>query len=356
MNARTSLLLSTPLLLFLGSSRAPVDEITFGPEAGSSVTKTFETKTSLDLDDFTAVVDGQNVGDMIGSFEISVESTNTIQVTDTYDAVEGSEVAKLTRSFEELTGDAVVSIESPMMEPQEQTTSTSSDLAGLEVVFERGEDGVEVSFADGSDGDEELLDGLEMDMDLRFLLPEGSVDEGDTWSVNLAAFKQLVMPGGDLSFNAEGAEDMEGMEDMIEEIQGQFSDEFENLLDGTCEAVYKGMREEDGVSLAEIAFEIELSSAADLTELIDQVIQMAQDETGEEIPLVFDQADLNVDGSAEGTLLWNVAAGRAQSLDLTSSGSFAIDLALSVDAADESHSGEISLEFSIGTEHSVEFE
>lgn len=354
MNARLRLLTTTPLLLFLGSSIAPRDEIAFGPEPGSSLTKTFETSASFDLDDFSAVIDGQNMSDMIGSFEVAVESTGTVQVTDTYDSIENGEIGKLTRTFEDLGGDSTVTIDS-QMGSQEQTTSVESDLEGLTVVFTKGEDGYDVAYAEGSDGDEDLLEGLEAELDLRFLLPEGSVDEGDSWTVELGGFKQLLTPGGNLSLAPEG-QDLGEMKDLVAEIQSQFSDDVQDLLDGEATCTFKGMREEDGVSLAEIQVEVEMSSAADLVDMIDQVLEMVGEEMGEDIPVSFDQADLNADAKAEGTLLWNVAAGHARSLDLSASGSFAFDLAMSVDAEGESHSGEISLEFSGSTENSVVFE
>ena len=151
------LVLAGPLATPLGGAR---DDVAFAPDAGTVLTKTFAAKSDFDLDDFTAIMDGQDFGSMmLGDLELTMGGETSVTVTDEYEGVEDGAPTRLQRSFDTIESDFSMSVSSGMG-GDDQDMSSSSDLEGRTVVFEREEDGYAVSFAEDN-GDEELLEGLE---------------------------------------------------------------------------------------------------------------------------------------------------------------------------------------------------
>src|SRR5690606_23411492 len=59
------------------------DRLAFAPENGTSVSRSFETRFTLDLEDMTLELDGQDMTAMMGGLpEMSVTNTTTVSVTD----------------------------------------------------------------------------------------------------------------------------------------------------------------------------------------------------------------------------------------------------------------------------------
>ncbi len=335
-------LLAGPALLALST---PSDGPSFGPEAGSEVTKTFSSEMEFDLDDFSVVVNGQDIGAMLGDIQVNLFAQNAITVTDVYGKFADGRLQRLERTYEDLGGSFNMSFVGDMgSESQDQTSS--SLLEGSTVVFEWNADdeAYDVSFEDG-DGDDELLEGLEQDMDLRFLLPPGPVSEGDTWEVEVEALQALIAPGGNLSLLPEDT-DMEQMSQFEELFGDRIEQDFADMFDGSCTCTYKGSHEVDGVKVGEIGIVIQVGGSADFSDLIMDFMSQLGDEFGEMPDLSFDTADLTFDYEGEGTLLWNLAAGRAQAMDISGDVDFAMDLAVSVEAEGQSFSSEVTVEIS----------
>ena len=352
-HARPSLAL-IPLAAF---AVAPtVGEVAFHPEEGSTLTKTFTVTTDMELEDLSAVVDGQDVGAMMGSMEVNVSFEMLARVTDTYHALAEARPSKLERSFDELQSNIVFDV-STDFGGEEQEMPLSSELEGTTVVFTWSEeDGeYEVAFAD-DEGDDELLEGLEEDMDLRALLPSSEVEVDDTWTVSLEDLTSLAGPGGALKFDSDELSDEDFDSAMFEEM---FAERFEQMFmegfDGSCVCTYKGEREEDGAKLAEIDVELQVAGAVDMSEMIVEVIETMAAEQGEDVPPIdIEVADLNIDVEGTGTLFWNTAEGRVQSLNMSNDLIMGIDLALGIDADGESHSAEVSAEMSGSYRYQVE--
>ena len=338
---------------------APLDEPAFRPEVGSTLTKAFEIGANFELDDFSAVVDGQDFGAMLGSFSMSVETTTSISVTDEYAAVEDGRPTRLLRTYDTILADTMMSF-SMDFGGEEQELSSSSELEGSTVVFTWNEDEGEydVAFAD-EEGDSDLLDGLREEMDLRFFLPPGEVSEDETWEVDVKELIALATPGGDLSLLPDD-QDMPDFEDFefFEDIFGDdLLDQFEDLFEGSCECTYQGSRDEEGVRVAEIAVELEIASAADLSDLLIEILDAITERVGaDEIPIDVEIADLNLDLEGQGVLLWDLEAGQLHSFELTSDVVFAIDLGVSVEEDGTSHFAELSVEMSGSVEHLIEAE
>jgi len=333
--------------LTLGGGEA----IAFHPEAGSTVTKSFTTGGEYELDDLSLIVNGEDMGGMLGQFEMSMKALNKVEVTDAYKAVADGRPTELLRTFDALSGSMHMDISAAGASNMPDMES-SSPLEGKTVAFkwnpEKSE--YERSFHE-SEGEAKLLEELEEDMDLRIFLPDAEVAADATWTVELDKILCLVMPGGNLSLAPHDMPD-DGSLDKFKEIFGNFGEEFGELLEGECKCTFKGARDENGVRVAEIAIALDAAATVDLTEMLNKVIQAAIEESGagEMVQFTLDTADLNLDFEGEGTLLWNLKAGRMQSFQLAGDATIEMDLAVGVEAQGQSQNVDASLKLT-GTMH-----
>lgn len=332
------------------------EKLAFEPPAGATLTKSFTSTSDLELDDLSLLVSGQDIGEMIGEVSFSMDQETRIEVTDTYKASEGGRPTELLRTFDALEAEVHMEVTpNPGMEMPDVTSS--SELEGKTVLFRWNaeEEDYDLSFPEG-EGDEDLLEGLEEDMDLRVFLPSTEIKEGGTWTVELRQLDAILMPGGDLRLMPEDLEvDREAMEKFSELFKG-FAEQYADLLEGECTCTFKGMREEEGVPVAEVAIELEVAATLDLTEPLSQLIRTSIEESGAggEVQFSFDSADLNVDFEGSGTLLWNPGSGLVHSFQIGGDVTFGLDLAVSIEAAGESQDVDASLEMSGSMEHKLE--
>lgn len=322
------------------------DTLAFHPAADASLSKVFATTSEFALDSASVVVDGQDVGAMLGQIEFGLETSSNYEVTDLYKAVAGGRPVELLRTFDVLESTATVSMSQA---PEMPELTSASELEGKTVLFRWNaeKDEYERSFHESS-GDEELLEDLEEDMDLRFLLPAEEVEVDGTWNVELEALLAITMPGGNLHLMPEGEHaDPEAME-MFEGFMDSFGTTFGDLLEGQCVCTFKGVREEAGTRVGEVEIALEITGSMDLRELLNQLIESAMAEAPAEIDVDVDigTADLSLDYEGAGTLLWNLEAGRLHSFSLDGEVSFAVKLAASIDAMGENHSIDAALEMS----------
>jgi len=336
------------LALAIGPPRARVD---FGPEEGLTLTKTFSNVSNMTLEDFSLTVDGNDMGAMMGSFELDVEVTSDYVVTDEYVAIVDGRPTKLRRTF-----DAIEAVQSTQFQgggmSDGQDTESSSDLVGTTVVFEWDEDTEEygVEF-DGESAEERLLEGLAMDMDLLFAMPGREVEEGDSWDIDLVELRHIMMPGGNLHLTSDDASaaDMAEIEEMMSDVMSGLVEDFKDLLEGEATATFTGMREEDGVELAVIELSIDVSIASDVSEIAEEIIARLTEEMGDQLPIDFsiDLFDVEAEATAEGELLWNVTAGHLHSLDLPSEYVFALDIEVEAEAEGQGQSIAAFVEMSV---------
>jgi hypothetical protein len=276
--------------------------------------------------------------------DMAMEST--VGVTDTYDSISRGKPTKLTRTFDEISTEMDISmVVDAMGQVQEEnpTGSGSSDLEGETVVFtwDADDDEYVVSFPE-DEGDDDLLENLVEDMDLRALLPKGEVSEGDSWDVDLVALVDILGPGGDLKldFNMDGQEVSGGPPP---EMMVNFREMMGDMLEGEATATFAGMTEVDGARLAVIEIEIEIDTAKDMSELIMELM-------GEELPegmdFNLDRVDVEFAYEASGQCLWNVAGGHAHSLSLEGEAVIAMDMEINMDFGGQSMAMEMSMEMS----------
>lgn len=265
--------------------------LSFDPVADQTLTKTFEQEHTMTLEDVVVTIMGQEL-ELDGAPESVIESSERIVLVDTYGAVEDGRVARLSRTFETLERERTTTNEG-----EDEFFEESSELEGVVVAF-RWEDGEYVAAfgEDFEDEDEDLLEGLWFDADLSGFLPEGEVEEGDTWEPDYQVWRQLNEPGGDLTFLDEDGES----------TRDELDEELEDNLEGTVECEFTGIREEDEGRVAVIEVTVE-------TEAEGSVVEDLTDEAqadGAEVSSVTNTRTVTIETETEGELLWLIEEGR----------------------------------------------
>ena len=341
-----------PLILapaFLAFS-ARGDDVAFGPAEGTTLSKRIENAYDITLDDMVMVMGGQEMDASMMGMEMSTSTRMVVAVTDKYVKVGDGRTTRLERTFDEANSNTSVSTSS-MMGEQDIETPASSALEGLTVVFswDAEEGAYRAEFAEGSDGDEDLLEGLIEDLDLDELLPGQEVSEGDTWEIEAGALRPAFVPGGSISIEPEDMDEMMGgmgggpqpsQDKMLGDIEGEVTGE------------YKGMRDEDGTRVAVIALTVDVSSSRDLTELMEDM--MDNIDTGEmEMEMEMQAFDMEFMFEGEGELLWNSETGLIHSLSLTGEVTQIIDMEMNLNVMGQEQA--VEQEMTMSGSHTLSF-
>lgn len=320
--------LLVPALLAM---RPVADQLSFSPEEGSTLSKSFELTISLALDDAMMLVDGQDMAEMILAQEPGVDATVLMTIQDTYEEMGEGRPTKLLRTFEQASYEYDTGSDSG--------SESMEDIEGVSVRFTWSdeEERYVAEFAEDSEADEEVLQSLGEDMDLRALLPYDEVEVGDTWDVELVG--NVLMPGVDLTSSWDSGEIPPEAEPVIAFIEGEMDNMVESMI-VSCE--YTGTRDEDGVQVGVVAITQECTYSVSLADLIAEMAGLA----GAEVEVDVEYADVEFELAGEGELLWNLAGGHVSSFTLESDLAFFIDVAASADAGGQVFEQEISVEFS----------
>jgi hypothetical protein len=330
-------LLLVPLSVAVGSGGERVD---YSPEEGTTLSKKVEIESNVSLEEISATMDGQDMSSMIGSMEMTLQTTQTVAVNDRYVSVGDGRPARLERTFDEISSKTHVSMSNPMAGEMDTDMPGSSELEGLSVVFTWNEDegDYDVAFAEGTEGDEELLEDLAENMDLREFLPEAEVAVGDTWEIPADAARAAMAPGGSLKIVPEEQDDsMSGMG-----LDNMSQDEMLGELAGEIVAEFTGIREEGEKKVAAIKLKFDVSSANDLSEKMSEM----QSEMPEGMPKMEVQSfDVELEFEGEGELLWNLDQGLFHSLNISGDVGMVMDIAMSFEIEGDSKSIEQTMNF-----------
>lgn len=284
----------------LVASAPLASDLYYQPADGTTLERTGTLSFVVDLDDFEANMMGQTMdpedmgGDMSDmSGEVELEFTVIDEVVK---ATRGRSL-ELVREFSEFLVDGE--------EPDE-----GDDEGPEKVKFtwneESGEYDKKVLDEDADEEKEGMLPIFLEDMDLRMFLPEGDVEEGDTWNVPMGAqgMVGLFMPGvsvdgmGELILAKASEEEPQAgemMRSFIAPIQEQLGD-LEMLV------TYAGETELDGAKVAQLDMAMELAIDLDLSDTIQEAIEAS----GEEVPPMDLTVNLSISASSEGPMFWSL--------------------------------------------------
>ena len=185
------------LALLAGHVYAPLGEtLAFAPEKGSRLTKTFERELEVQLKEWDGEIELNGTIHVWPLDEMSCTESQRVVLQDEYLEIERERPRRLRRSFTELSGKLSGSTEGWINE------KGHGMLEGAIVLFTLDEkESVYIPAFESSDGlDEELLEGLEEDTDLRSFLPNGEVSVGDEWDVEPGLLRLLCEPGGSIAY------------------------------------------------------------------------------------------------------------------------------------------------------------
>jgi hypothetical protein len=349
--AVAALAVCAPLLL---ASAPALDDLSFAPARGSAVSKTFTNVFQFSMDDMTMLMNGEE-NPMMPTMEMEMTISSEVQVEDTYGDVEGGRVQRLTRRYERIGQDIEVDTVTESMGQTERDSVSgtgTSELEGRDVVFtwDAAAGAHATAFAEGTQADEALLEGLVEDMSLRCLLPRGPVAVGDEWEIPLESLVDVLAPGGDLHFDIEmdGQAAMQGPDPtMMADMREMFGD----MLEGEALGRYAGTREVDGARLAVIEVAIELDTSKDMSELLEQMMGETAPETRE---MSLDRVDVEFALKSKGELLWDLDRHHVHSLQLEGESAIAMDMVVSMDFGGNAMTLEMSMEMSGTVSNSVE--
>lgn len=342
--------LAAPAVLALAR---PSDEVAFAPAEGLRLTKSFNLNVTSTIDDMEMIVNGSE--QEAPPMEVETVQSFAITVTDHYVKTEGGRATKLERTFDGLSGEMEIAMQHPFMGNMDTEATSESDLEGLTVVFSWNEEdeAYDIAFSeDDADEDEELLEGLDADMDLRGFLPTGPVSVDDSWSFDPNVLTGILAPGGDLSLLPQ---DLPAEMDMG---SGLDYSKFLGEVEGDCTAVYEGQKRVDERTIAVIAVTMEVSSNNDITEFMAEAAEKSAGASGMDIEQDVQSADITLEFELEGELLWDVESRHIYSLTLSGTTESVMDIAANIAAMGQEmeveqamySSGEIEVSVSLTSE------
>jgi len=344
------------LLPALFPSHVPVDRIHFAPAEGSSARKTFENKAEFTLDHLSLSMNGQE-SPMQPDMEMSLNSTQTVVVTDEYLANREGAPKKLRRTFDELGNGVTMAMKMEMMgqsQSHDQDIKGESELEGKKVVFTWDEEKSEYKRAfEPSEDKETLLKDLDEDMDLRALLPKGDVKEGETWEIEVSTLASVLAPGGNLSIVPKDMDPEQmamGMPGM-----GSMSDWLRGSLEGTASGTFASIKEVGGEKMAVLKITAKITVSKDMTDIVADAMKNAKlpPEAG---AMTVDHMDIDYKFEGEGELVWDLAAGHAHSFAFSGPSNLNMDMAMKLEAQGQDMTIEYGMEMSGTTGFTLEVE
>lgn len=328
---RTIALLVAPLFL---SPRATEDvALHFEAEDGTVLKRTFDAHAEYERTDVELSIDGEPV-EGLEVVELAMDFDEHIAVTDDLRSIADGRPTELVRTFDELSQETKFS-----SGEESQESSSSSDLEGRAVRFKWADDDYEVESADdGDELDERVSAWLSEDMDLRRVLPDGDVSVGDEWEIDPRLYLAFMWPGGLLEFRDEGEE--------VTDEDRRMNEQTIERLQGTGSARLEEVRDEDGVRVAVIHVQLEVTTGCDGT-----MKGTAESEEGEDEPYEIG-IEVEIERTIEGTILWDLDHGHAHSAELDAEASRQTTRTRSV----ETEKGEVEVEESELLEGKIRYE
>lgn len=293
-----SLLLALPLCLLSAG-----EALEYKATTETRIRVSFEQQAELVLLDqsVTILVDGEeHPAGEAPDIDVTMTMNETTVFVDTYTAVdEDSKPTSIERHYEALSGGYEQEIDGlPDGAEAPEPIEVASELEGEVSLFEwDAEEGEWLASApEDAEYDEELIEELEQNADLTYLLPESEISTGDSWDLDAEAFRQLLNLGGDLSMEPVDADDDEEEEDELDE-------------DWSSELFRLTLTEVTG-DTATIKIELDITRHEE-----GEIEPPPMPEEMEMDPPVITEIE-DIQWAAEGELVWSLTDNRAVSLQL----------------------------------------
>ena len=297
-------MLTLATLLLAAPTSADAVSLTWKPTVGE-VHHEWSTAHHLFVDRVTRTVDGEVVP-MDSRFALRTE--RRLRASDEVQAFEGSRPTRFRRTYRtaELTAGT-----QPIGAEQSAAAAfkMASSLTGTSVVWTwvPQEEGYGRYF-DSLEGKEPALEPLREDLHLRALLPEGPVEVGQSWSLDPLRMRDVLEPGGELGLEADGGNALV-RRNLGAGVGGGWHHLFSGRATGSVEAELE--RVEDGQAFVKVRFD-RVRYLADISKYVSSMAMTRETQAGLDIQ----GGRLTVDLVGEGTLVWDLARGRATSLQL----------------------------------------
>ena len=320
---------------------AVAQKISFAPKAGTIVTKTFKTVSAMETETYDMLMNGESIPGA-PDMEMTTESMQMLKATDEYGKVANGKVDTLTRTYDAI---AMTNETDVDMQVMQNTTSVkgTSPLESKSVLFDWNpeDEAYKISYAEGEDGDGDLLEGLDVDLDLPGLLPKEDLEVGESYKIDPGELINVLSPGGDMKLEMEIEGEAAGMGMQSPEQTGDMREYFEQGVEGDVTGTFKEMRAVEGVEVAVIELSVAIESVADLS--------AKAAEMGAGMPPGMDvdikKLDMALEYEGGGELLWNVAAGHIHALTLNAD--MVVDMDMEMEIAGQ---GDLTMKISmVGT-------
>jgi len=314
-------------LPFLQSSKPTADSIRFAPSTEMAVAMEFSNSVEFFLEDFSAEMMGQDMTEMVGDVEASMNVDIDVEFTDTYREVDGGMPVAFTRTY----GEASINGELTGAAQGESDTQSFELMDGMDghtIIFEwdAEEDDYVRSYPEDVEGDEEILENLSARVDLAFLLPEGEVSEGDEWEIDPAPLVEVLIPGGDLNYDTpEG--DRESAAGGEQEMDEETLELLRQMMSGDATGTYNGMND-DGMAV--IGVTLDLAGDTNLADMIADAMSNIPDADPAEMPS-FDDFTVDLALEGEGTLIWDPRSGHVVSFSMSAETEVSLSVAMGME-------------------------
>ena len=326
-SASSTALALAALCLLVPRAAAAGDRLTFEVAPGTKLLKKYVAKHELRIDDMGMQLDDlPYVSDKTGGW---VSTTQRIEFLDEYVACAPNNPLEFTRSIRDVLANGKANVARRSGQVLDENSRSSSPLRQQTIRFRWIPEERDWSRCyERIDAEEEWLAPLHGEFELLSLLPPGEVAPGDTWPVDIAAFRHVLAPGGNLQMVPSGGSLFGRLMELG--VGGDYADFFQPV-GGSIEATYKGRRslqlaEGDAtreLEVAVVSLHVNVASAADRTELYRMA--MPEDERRENARL--DGVSVEYSLMGDGELLWDLAAGHFHSLELSGQEGFVASIA-----------------------------
>lgn len=316
---------------------AAAESIRFAPAEGSTVRKVWTTTHDLRSE---AIVTAVGERQITGATQVLLVGTEQLEVIDEYRRVAGGRPLELRRSYLTIEHGATMAPAGDLRATP-RAIVRRGPIEGTSVVFtwvdeEQGYG----RYFDALEGREPQLPGLAEDLDLRVLLPQGDVEPGSRWNVDLFALRDVLGPGGNLHFREPDAADPMLLRTINagvgSSLFGYLSD---SVTGGAATVDFVGVEERDGVRVAVLKLDVEFRALRDRTQFARQNASKEERVAGVEQLGV--QIGLELRGTGE--VLWNLDENRAEGLSFTAQQAVAMQIRFQVPGEDVEREQEMRL-------------